>query len=629
MKKIAIYFVFYSLIRTFAAVMSTILERIKSLALWTGVLVVVAAVLLHSESDLLWKVQHCNLFLFSSLFFKQLMMVPGGMLSYLGAFFTQFFFYPWLGVVLLCGWWLLLTWLTKRTFRISDRWCALALLPAAILLVNNMDLGYWVYLMKLKGYFFVPTIGTTAAVCLLWVFRRLPDKLWLRLAFLFVATAVGYPLMGVYALAAVILMGIWTWRLSNAKGLNAAISLMAVVCVAAVPLFYYRYVYVQTNLDDIYRVALPAFSVSEDYPAYYYPYYALAACFLALVLVRLDGENAKKWKPLWTWALQAVVIAAMFVGVKHFWYTEANFHHELAIQRCIDRLDWDGVLKECAKQDGEPTRAIVMMHNLALSRLGRQTEEMYYFNKGSKKTNTPLPVYMYKVAGRLIYYHYGLMNECHRMCMEEGVETGWKPELLKDMARCALLSGEPKAARKYLDLLQQTLFYGDWAQHFQTLVDTGQTANDPETGPVSRMQHYYNVLGADNGYVEKNLMTLLSHTDADDLYFQEQAVLGAMWTRNPDDFWDRLQHYVDLLPEGQNLPRIFQEAAYLFANMQQRSDTEEMPLDKGVKENFRAFMGQMRQYRGAQARQLPTILYPKYGNTYYYEYFFLKNITYF
>ena len=616
-------------VSTFAENMSTMMKRFQSLALWVGILVVIAVALLYYESDLLWKVQHYNLFLYSSLFFKQQMIVPGGMLSYVGAFFTQFFFHPWMGVVLLCGWWLLLTWVTKRTFRIADRWNALALLPVAILLVSNMDLGYWHYMLKLKGYFFVPTIGTTAAVSLLWAFRKLPDRLWLRLGFLFVVTAIGYPLLGAYVLAAVFLMGIWTWRLSKNHTQNAVISLVALLGIAAIPLFCYRFVYYQTNLDDVYRVALPVFSISEDYPDFYYPYYALALCFLALVLVNLSGETAKKRKPIWTWAIQAVILVLMFLGVKHFWYKDANFHHELTMQRCIDNLDWEGVLKEGAKQEGQPTRAIVMMHNLALSRLGRQADEMYNFPKGSKKSNTPIPIFMYKVAGRLIYYHYGLLNECHRMCVEEGVERGWKPELLKYMARCALLNGEPQAARKYLNLLRQTQFFDDWADNFLMLVDNpGQISQDPETGPVTHMMHYDDYLGADNGYVEKSLMTMLSTTDADDLYFQEQAVLGALWTRNPDDFWARFSHYVELLPNG-NIPRIYQEAAYLFANMQQRDDTEELPLDENVKKNFHAFMNQMQQYKGAPVQQLRGALYPSFGNTYYYEYFFLKDITYF
>jgi hypothetical protein len=187
-------------------------KELKPLALWLGALLVGAFAMLYFESDLLWKVQQHNVFLNTALFFKQQMVVPGGMLSYLGSFMTQHFYYPWVGVVLLCGLWLLLMWLTKRAFCIPQRWMALPLVPVAILLLANMDLGYWVYVIKLRGFFFVPTLGVIGAVSLFWMYRLLPENLWMRMAFIVLVTLVGYPLMGVYGLAAVVLMTIWSWR---------------------------------------------------------------------------------------------------------------------------------------------------------------------------------------------------------------------------------------------------------------------------------------------------------------------------------------------------------------------------------------------------------------------------------
>ena len=172
------------------------MKRFISIIPWLGALLLIALALLCFESDLLWKVQQYNLFLDTPLFFREQMLVPGGLLSYASCYFTQFFFYPWLGVLVLCSWWLLLMWLSKRTFRISDNWTVLALIPVAILLVADMSLGYWHYFMKLRGYFYVPTIGTTAAVGLLWAFRSLPQKLWLKIIFLLIATIVGYPCLG-------------------------------------------------------------------------------------------------------------------------------------------------------------------------------------------------------------------------------------------------------------------------------------------------------------------------------------------------------------------------------------------------------------------------------------------------
>lgn len=624
-------------------------KKIRPIALWLGALIVIALALIIVEGDLLWKVQQFDIFLNSSLFFKQQMVVAGGMLSYLGSFFTQFFYYPWLGVVMLCGWWLLLLWLIKRTFNIPDRWNIIALIPIAVLLTTNMELGYWVYVMKLRGYFFVPTIGTAAGVSLLWGFRKLPEQLWLRIACIVLTVLAGYPLMGVYALATALLMAILSWRLSDKRMQNVIISAVALLAIVAIPLFFYRYVYYQTNIDAIYHTALPCFTISESYPQYMTPYYVLAACFVALVITyrsswpepvaktvktgKKKNKNGKKEikekEPLLRWTLQGALMAALVIGVWHFWYKDDNFHHELRMQRCIEQTDWEGVVKEGTKQKSEPTRSIVMMHNLALSRLGRQCEEMYKFPKGSKRSNTPLPIYMFNTAGRLIFYQYGAMNECHRMCMEEGVEYGWRTEILQYMARTALFNGEQQVARKFLNLLRQTLFYRGWANRMEKLLtDKELLAKDSETGPITHMMHYADICSQSDSYVEKNLMTMLSQLDADDPYFQEQAVLAALWTRNPDDFWPRFEKYLNLCPNNP-VPRIFQEAAYLFGNLQQQPFTEELPVTESVKSNFQGFMKLLSQSQGKPTGQQRDYIYQKYGHTYYFEYFFLRDITYY
>ena len=632
------------------------MKRLLSTILWLGSLAVVAFALLFWEADLLWKVQQHNVFLNTSLFFEQQMVVPGGMLSYVGSWLSQHFYYPWLGVAVLCGVWLLLMWLTQRAFRIPEKWLVLTVIPVAILLLTNMQLGYWVYVIKLRGFFYVATLGVTAGTALLWAFRKalsptLADgkwSLWLSVGIVVLTALVGYPLMGVYALATAVLMALMVWRQSTTHTNSMVVSAVALLSVVAIPLLYYRFVYYETNLADIYRTALPDFTVSESYPEYYYPYYVLAAFYVLLSLVRLKEHEAapavqKKGKQpnktsniksqtsnLKPQIINLMLLAAVAYGVYHFWYKDKNFHHELRMQRCVEQADWEGVVKEGEKQDEQPTRSIVMMHNLALSRLGRQCEEMYRFPKGSAKPNTALPIYMYHVAGRMMLYQYGMMNECHRISMEDGVEYGWNVELLKYMARCAIFSGEQQAARKFLNILRETCYYGSWADHMEAVMNDKQLlANDAETGPITHMMHYTNRLDAVEGWVEKCIMTTLAEHDANDLNFQEQAVLGAMWTRDPDLFWPRFEHYYEL-NDGQHVPRIFQEAAWLFANLQGQEGLEEWQLDKGVKENFYQFMKLMEQIKAnpnnSQAR---TILYDNYSETYYFEYFFLRNITYY
>ena len=122
-------------------------------------LVATAYFLLTYESDVLWKAQELNLFLDTPLFLRQQMVSSGWLISWLGAYFTEFFYHEALGVGMLCAWWAVLMLVIGRTFRIPMKWSVVLLIPVAALLLTIVDLGYWLYYLKLKGHFFAATIG--------------------------------------------------------------------------------------------------------------------------------------------------------------------------------------------------------------------------------------------------------------------------------------------------------------------------------------------------------------------------------------------------------------------------------------------------------------------------------------
>ena len=310
----------------------------------------------------------------------------------------------------------------------------------------------------------------------------------------------------------------------------------------------------------------------------------------------------------------------MIAGVWHFWYKDDNFHHELVMQQCVERADWEGVIQESMAIEGEPTRAIVLMRNIALSRFGLQLDEMYNYPRGIAKANTDLPVSMlYHVFGRLLYYQYGLLNDSHRICMEDGVEYGWRVELHQYLARCSMLSGETQAAQKSLNLLRHTMYYKAWAEAME--VKSEEVKKEME--PITHMLHYSNALGSDGGNVERYIMSQLAIQDADDPQFQEQAVLGAMWMKDPKLFTARFGHYARLHPNGP-MPRIFQEAAYLFGKRENRQNIDQFPFDENVKKTYQTFMKQSSAYENQAVGSGRTALYPFYGNTYFYEFYYTK-----
>ena len=596
------------------------MKKFLYIVVWLVALVVITSALLLYEGHLLWKLQEMNLFLSTSMFLKEQMVVPGGLLTWAGMFFTQFFYWPWLGVLLLAAWWWLLMWIVKRAFRIPDLWAGLLLIPVAVLLMPFVTQGYWIYVLKLQGHCFMATIGTTAVAALLWLYRLLPSKYYLRTAFVFLTCALGYPLMGIYGLAAPLLMAVWSWRLREHSLADTVVALLSAV---AVPLFCYRFIFYQTNLANIYYAGLPLFYVTDEYHAYYVPYYLLALFFVVLALVPLKS-TAKPLKPV---IVQAVVLAAVAFGVFHFWFKDENFHRELAMQHHVEQLDWEGVLQEAARQQDEPTRAIVMMKNLALGRLGRQGSEMYLYKNGSKPYNAPYGMRTMLAVGPLVYYQYGILNYSVRLSTEMGVEFGWRAEHLKTLAKCAILNGEKAPARKYLGLLQHTLFFKDWADQNRSLIgDTAAIARHPEYGPVRLMMHYDNDLNADEGNVESFLMNqLASSTYAGNPLFTEQTLLASLWTRNAKQFWYHFYDYVNQHPDD-GIPIYYQEAAYLFGYLEERPDLDSFPVSSGVKESFQHFMESASRYNDADIEVARRGLYPFFGQTYFYEYYVMNHL---
>ena len=596
------------------------MKKKSYLLLWGAALLVIAGALLFFEYHLLWKIQQMNLFLNTSLFFREQTVVPGGLLSWLGAFFTQFLYWPVVGVLLYGVWWWLLMWVVKRTFRVPGQWAGLMLFPVAMLLLTIVDHGYWIYVLKLPGHFFVTTIGTTAVAALLWGYRLIPSKHFLRTAYVFLVCAAGYPLMGIYGLAAPLLMAVWSWRLKEHALSDTVVALLSAM---SVPLLCYRYVFYQTNLANIYYAGLPLYYITEESHAYYIPYYLLALFFVVLALVPLKPA-AKPIRPVF---LQAVFLAAVAFGVFHFWFKDENFHRELAMQHHIEELDWEGALREAARQQDEPTRAIVMMKNLALARLGRQGSEMYLYKNGSKPYNAPYDMRTMLAVGPLIYYHYGLLNYCTRLGIEMGVEFGWRVEHLKMLAKCAILNGEQAAARKYLGLLGHSCFFKDWADDNRSLIgDTAAVASHPEYGPVRLMMHYDNELNADEGNVESFLMNqLASSTYAGNPVFTEQTLLASLWTRNAKQFWYHFYDYVNQ-HSGEAIPVCYQEAAYLFGYLEHRPNLDQMPFAAGVKESFQRFMEAASRYNDADIEVARQGLYPLFGQTYYYEYYVMNHL---
>ena len=634
--------------------------KLLSPALVVVALVAIASCLLIYEQETLWKVQEMNLFLDTPLFLKQQMVSSGWLLTWLGCWFTEFFYVPWLGVTLLTLWWAALLLVIWRTFRIPVKWMAVLLIPLAAIVIMNVDIGYWVYYLKLRGHFFIAAIGTTIAVGAVWLYRILTSHLSpshpltfspphfltssLSHLYILVSTGVLYPLVGFYGLLAALLMGVLVWRLEQLT-LTARIvgSVVAGLSIVFWPLFYYNYVFCQTNMQNIWWTGLPLFIVDRELPNYYIPYYILVASLLFLALmygvwtddVRSQKEDVKGKKSavrhqrsgiLWLCVHMVLVVAAGY-SVHRFWYKDHNFHKEFRMQKCMENLDWEGVLAEEVGDDVEPTRAIIMMRNLALFRLGRQGDEMYRYLDGSKPCDSPVPIRMMQVAGYSMYYNYGLANFCHRWCLEQGVEFGFRAEYLKYLMRCALVNGDWQEARKYIALLKHTRYHKAWAEKYERFIGhPDQLKANAEFSPIFHLMTSKDVLGNDMMLAEDFIMTRFAKSNSDDKLFKEQSLIAALWMKDIPMFWTRFSDYVRCHP-GERMPTHYQEAAYLYGHLQEGVDISNMPFDDQVKNDYAAFTDMVNNTTFNNEEEVRDVFFTRFGHTFYYNYFFIHDLS--
>lgn len=601
---------------------------------------VVWALLVFYDGDTLYRASEQSLFLFNSHFFNESMTLPAGFLSYIGAFFVQFLHYPLLGATIYVLLLFVQYLLTKKVFEIPARWSLLALLPVAAVLAVSTQMGYWIFYIKIQGFYFMPLLGTIASLIVAWVCLKLKG-LYAPVIVLWIIA--GYMLFGVYAFggAAVIAVASVVDRIKCNYGrryvITASGMLLAVlVLMCALPLFLYREGFYSTMaLDQMYLAGTPVhqwvLGNTTIYPNgifdYWVPIILILLSYMLLALLRGslsnggEGEKASRFT-----IVQAVLLMCVSLFTFSYWYNDKNFHIENSQNRAMWNEDWEAVAAS-AKRATVPTRQIVLNKNMALLKLGRAGEDAFKYPEGSAEIDHPGVVHLTQTGGMMNYFQYGKFNFCYRWCIENAVEYGWRLEYLKHAVRCTLLSGQHKLAMRYINILKNTLFYRSWAEQMEALVENPSLISKQKefTMPLL-MYNYDDALELDDSYVEVYLSKSLSYTysPSDSRLQSEAAVIFALTRKDVKLFWDAMTRYVN---KGKltRVPHHFQEAIILFTNLS-KDVTTNIPIDPLIKKRFDAFLKKTQDYKGMSEKEMAPYFVEEFGDTYWYFYFFVREI---
>ena len=398
------------------------------------------------------------MFLFDGDYFWERMAEPGGLARYIGEFLIQFYNSITIGATILAVLFMLLQRLTWRLM--SSRpaspqgsvkyYYVLSFLPALIV---------W-YAMGDESVMLTYVVALLMAMVVALAWRNWSPEWaqWVKWVVAIVLIPVLYWLIGPLVLLVAVLMVPWT---------------MAVVAV----LYSLALILISAHF-----VPFPMSRVLMGIGYYRFPDTIPYMLMVIPVVIWIMALFVKKLPQPKQWVVyaQALVLAVLVLVPKEFGY-DAKKYELIEYDYLVRVKDWNGIIAKAERQTPDLPMS-VNATNLALgmtNQLGDRAFEFY--QRGSEGL---LPPFERNFSTTLlmgeIYFYLGMVNTAQRFAFEsmEAIPNYNKSaRAVKRLVETNLINGQYEVARKYLQLLEKTIFYRPWADQMMALLGDEKAIN--------------------------------------------------------------------------------------------------------------------------------------------------------
>ena len=574
-------------------------NKISSIVLYVSLLAFISFVvyILYINQEVFYTAHDRSEFIYGAPFFHTLLSKPFGLMQYAGAWLTQLFCRPAFGSAVLAAIWVLIFLVGIKAFRLKPSASALMLLPVACLLTSVVDLGYWIYVSTIRGYWFSQSVGYLIMLLLLWAARCTPRK-W-HLVWYLIGVCL-YPVLGWFALLFVLCLAVAekpTWR-----------EFFAIVLLIFTAGIWHTQYYSNLRADAVVMAGLPRFiTPSDNTPHLTYPFWALG---IVSVLIPLYGKNLKYW---FVPALSAV---AGIIFTCSLMYHDQNYIDEMRMVRYAEDDNWKEVL-QIAEGNQKPTSTMLFLRNIALMNEGGLLDRSFKLGNSSYPLHNPDSVHssLFDIASPLVYYNYGMTNEAIRLDFENAIQAGFSPFYLKMLARCGVAMGDQELVERYTTLLHHMPFYGDW-----------QPA--PVTEKIKELEKAYpdEITGVENSdsYIVNGISLWY---ESDSKVASEQALLYAMLRCDSRRYWAALRNYVKLHLD-ETFPLHAMEAYILYMDKAPEEKRMMLPVEKSVYERYKQFWATLESHAkpGMTIEEVGEMMRADFGDTYWWYNIFGRKI---
>ena len=371
-----------------------------------------------------------QLFLFDAGYLTERLAVPGGLARYVGEFLVQFYNNVTLGAAIVG---VLLMVVQRLTWRVAGGRYPLSFLPAVLL---------W-HAMGDESVLLAYTVALSAALLAAWLCPRQGSVRW-------AAIVVGIPLL--------------YWAIGPMVLLTALLLMPLSVVYAAACILASSWI-VPYPLTQLW-VGIGYYRFPETLP------YVLMAVPLLVAVLRYARPLLQELRPPVT-VLTAVAVVLVAVLLVPAGFDDRKY--ELIDYDYLVRLNrWDAIVSKASRRQPDLPMSVCAL-NLALGMTNQLDERATdFYQHGSEGL---LPRFERNFATTLVtgevYFHLGLVNTAQRFAFEamESLPNHNKSgRCMKRLAETNLVNGNYEVARKYLHLLEKTIFYRLWAQRTEALL---------------------------------------------------------------------------------------------------------------------------------------------------------------
>jgi len=554
--------------------------------------------------------EQIQLFHFDWNYFTSFLTKPGGLTKYFGAFFIQFYIYPIIGafIVTLAG---IATYaLTGFIFRKYKTFGILwSIIPVLLLIALQSD-----------PYFtLVYSLGLLFALAFIALYISISND-YLRYTTGFTGWFFLYLATGGVSLLSIILCIIHELFFAKNR-YRFFIALGYILIAVLLPYIAWKYIY----YIPITSAWLSLIVFPGSVPTTYGLLLLLAYFPSLLILMKIWLALSKKIKIIFGWNFKTfiigiaagIIVILAFPGCKKLYAYNRKIEYILRIDNSVQHEQWDRVLKlSSAYKKTDPF--IVFFTNLALCKSGKLGDRMFYYNQigpsglcldWEEDNITPF-------FGSEIFYHLGYFNEAYRWAFEAMVSIGQSPHLLKRLVLISLINGNYAIAEKYLNVLDQTLFYRKWAQHYlDYLHDPGLLLKDQE---ITEKRHLliHTDFFADLDSFDFNCSKLLeNHPDNRTAfeYFMASLLLKKNITAFVANI-DRLKDY-----GYREIPVHYEEALLVYmVNANKNIVPKGYVIRESTTQRFKDYLNIYSPYFGKPRLEAARALSKLYGNTYWF-----------